>query len=353
MILSIQVKNGDVLATNGFYFLIGDTVPIEKDTDEIVTVPISVVNNPGFNAVSLRITFDTNELQPYYVDASWFRAMRNDLPLNQTTGDTGSTGSQVLSLVNGTKDLEEDVVILELTFKVIKTKGNINITLEFFRNIPPSNVLGKDLDDAKILSNCVITIKNPKTYDEAVAQAKEALTWDEIKNANTAHNAVTTNLNLITSGAAETTIFWASDKSAIISTSGAVTRPTFSDGDETVKLTAIIRKGTASESLDFILIVLKSPDTDTEPNDTGSSNLQKPDSTNVIETSSEQGIEIEKSIVQEDSPDPFAHLTRGMVILLAILIVLLSQMIILLRLKRRSFSIRLFWTKTRNRRKDK
>lgn len=93
---------------------------------------------------------------------------------------------------------------------------------------------------------------------EAVAADTAALTWDTTKGANSTENNVTANLinPLPTTGSNGTTITWsASPTGWINTTTGAVTRPTSAQGDQTVILTAAISKGSASAAKDFTLTI--------------------------------------------------------------------------------------------------
>jgi hypothetical protein len=96
---------------------------------------------------------------------------------------------------------------------------------------------------------------------------KDALTWDTIRNSNTAQDSVTSNLTLPTSGASGSAISWASSNAAISNT-GVVTRPANSSGDVQVTLTATLMSGEASDTVAFTLTVLELPheaDADTAP----------------------------------------------------------------------------------------
>ncbi|ANP71333.1 family 43 glycosylhydrolase [Cryobacterium arcticum] len=64
-------------------------------------------------------------------------------------------------------------------------------------------------------------------------------------------SAVESNLTLPTSGPNGSTITWASDTPATISTTGVVTRPAAASGPATVTLTATVMRGTASETRTF------------------------------------------------------------------------------------------------------
>ncbi|MED4165053.1 immunoglobulin-like domain-containing protein, partial [Halalkalibacterium halodurans] len=57
---------------------------------------------------------------------------------------------------------------------------------------------------------------------------------------------VTTDLSLPKQGAHGTTITWESHNESIISNEGKVTRPSYEDGDQTVKMTAKITDGVST-----------------------------------------------------------------------------------------------------------
>ena len=89
----------------------------------------------------------------------------------------------------------------------------------------------------------------------AVAKAAADLTWDVIKGANPALNAVTGGLNLPVVGDGGVAIAWNSDSPVYVTNTGAVTRPDYAAGDKTVRLTATLTKGTQSKTATFIIIV--------------------------------------------------------------------------------------------------
>ncbi|MBE0448362.1 MAG: S-layer homology domain-containing protein [Actinobacteria bacterium] len=91
--------------------------------------------------------------------------------------------------------------------------------------------------------------------NQAVVTDKSALTFDTIRGSNTDPNNITSNLYLPASGASGTTITWSSDKPSILSNDGTVNRPSSSQGDQVVYLTATIRKGNASDYKTFKLTV--------------------------------------------------------------------------------------------------
>ena len=95
---------------------------------------------------------------------------------------------------------------------------------------------------------------NTQTDTASVASAKEALTFDTIKNQNSVASDIRSNLNLPTQGSLGATISWVSNQPNSISNSGVVSALTT---DITVLLTATITKGTANETKVFSLVVVK------------------------------------------------------------------------------------------------
>lgn len=78
--------------------------------------------------------------------------------------------------------------------------------------------------------------------DQAIADAKERLTWDTIRNANVVSSEVRSALTLPTTGANGTAIVWTADPAGIINpATGNVNRDP--DEDQDVTLTATISKG--------------------------------------------------------------------------------------------------------------
>jgi hypothetical protein len=95
---------------------------------------------------------------------------------------------------------------------------------------------------------------------EAVSLAANALTWSVIRSGNTYEDEVTKNLNLPSYGENDVEITWNSSNTSYISRGGLVTRPAKNDTDRTVTLTAVITKGSVTQTKYFYLTVLKLDD---------------------------------------------------------------------------------------------
>jgi len=107
----------------------------------------------------------------------------------------------------------------------------------------------------------------PNLDADAVEADKNALTWNSIKGANSAVNNVMFNLvnPLPTAGTNGASISWSAAPTGWVNTStGAVTRPSSSQGDKQVTLTATISRGTASDTKTFILTVKAQLDPDAQ-----------------------------------------------------------------------------------------
>ncbi|CAN7689521.1 cadherin-like beta sandwich domain-containing protein [Paenibacillus sp. LjRoot153] len=116
-----------------------------------------------------------------------------------------------------------------------------------------SAVVSKNMSTRNVSFTLVVK-GNPITEAEIVAGDKSALTLASILGSNVDESQVTTNLFLPTAGALGSTIEWTSDNT-VIAPDGTVTRDTYTEGDQTVRLTATVSKGTASESVVFTLVV--------------------------------------------------------------------------------------------------
>ncbi|MDH5721395.1 MAG: hypothetical protein OEZ13_12380 [Spirochaetia bacterium] len=115
----------------------------------------------------------------------------------------------------------------------------------------------------------VTVLQTPPTDQEAVA-ADLASVEVKYSTADTS-TSVTDNLILDTTGPSGTTIEWTAvytgtidDASNVISSNGMVSRPSYTDGDANITLTATVSKGLESQTKSFDVIMLKEPPTDAE-----------------------------------------------------------------------------------------
>lgn len=94
---------------------------------------------------------------------------------------------------------------------------------------------------------------NSDAYDIAADMSALAIGFADGDTAS----GVTLNLTLPSEGANGSTITWQSDRPAVITDSGVVTRPSYSDGDVNVTMYAVIAKGSHSDQMQFTVTVTK------------------------------------------------------------------------------------------------
>ena len=99
-----------------------------------------------------------------------------------------------------------------------------------------------------------VTVKKLAATDQESVDADKASLALTFGGSDDADN-VTQDITLDTSGDNGTTISWASSAPGYVATDGSVTRPSFSEGDKTVTLTATISKGSASDTKTFTVTV--------------------------------------------------------------------------------------------------
>ena len=113
-----------------------------------------------------------------------------------------------------------------------------------------------------ITSGCKEKLDQEKMDEKSVELAKEELIFDSIKKENSSQGAITSDVELITEGALQSAISWESSDTDAIGLDGKVSRPIYSEGAKSVKLTAVITKGEAEDNKDFELTVLPNPQPD-------------------------------------------------------------------------------------------
>ncbi len=110
--------------------------------------------------------------------------------------------------------------------------------------------------EIRIFDNLTV-IARPLTDQEAVTQAETALTVGYASGDSAA--SVTQAVILSGSGSNGTNITWATSNESYITISGSVTRPPFTTGNQSVKLTATITKNAVTAEKEFDLIVIALP----------------------------------------------------------------------------------------------
>ncbi|WP_426451764.1 immunoglobulin-like domain-containing protein [Paenibacillus sp. S-38] len=227
--VTMKSANGSIITTNqdaGAFSLTDANVSVLLPDDEAVAEDLS----------ELAIGYAANES-----DAG----VQSNVTLPQA-GDNGSTVTWSSS---------DPSVISEQGTVQRPAVGQGNATVDLTATITRGNVT-----DTRIFT---LTVLEQALSDaQAVAEAKMALAvgYAPLEDQNTVKSALT----LPTSGAQGTTVSWSSDTPAVVTNSGAVTRPAYSTGDVTATLTATLTRGNASDTQVFPVKVLRLEQTDEE-----------------------------------------------------------------------------------------
>ncbi|HPN83112.1 MAG TPA: hypothetical protein PLM00_06940, partial [Spirochaetota bacterium] len=208
-------------------------------------------------------------------DAYDVTASRQWLEVGYATGESSTAVSNNVTLVNLSTNGctiswasdSTNVVVTGTTGTVYRpshTAGNLGVTL--------TATITKG--SASTTKTFVLTvIKLPPSDAESVAADKTALVITYASGDSAA--SITQNVTLATSGSWGSTISWAQTIGTAIAVNGTVTRPSYTDGDATVTLTATIQKGAVSDTKVFSALIVKKlpPTTDAEKVLTDKENL--------------------------------------------------------------------------------
>lgn len=208
------------------------------DTDVTLTATLQLAGltkTKDFTAHVLRLPMSDTEA----VDAA-YKAL--ELPITTVTGDVylpkdALNGVQVSWSSNQPQFLDHTG---HVTFPSY-VQGDQTITLE-------AVVSRGAVELRKTFSLLVPAL--PVSADEAVNLAANTLNLDYPQG-------IKDSIALPRTGAFDTQIDWSSDQPDILSNSGQVNRPKYTDGDVNVQLMAIISKGAASVQRTFTITVLK------------------------------------------------------------------------------------------------
>ena len=221
------------------------------------TVPLAV----GSNTIPVVITMTDGTTQTYTItvtrnnisDADAVSEAYNTLVIGYATGDSESSVTQNLTLpttgINAT-------TVNWTTNNPSLIQNNGTVTRPSYPNPDVTVTL-----NALIQKNAALSIKTftvvvkslPITDVQAVAEDMNALQV-QYANGDTA-NAVTQNVGLALTGSNNTVITWESSNPQRVSSTGTVTRSTYSEGDQNVRLTAQVQRGSVTDTKTFDLII--------------------------------------------------------------------------------------------------
>lgn len=221
------------------------------------TVPLSV----GSNTILIVTTMTDGATQTYSIkvtrndisDQDAVTAAYDALVIGYATGDNNNSVTQNLTLpltgTNGT-------IMNWATSNSSVIQNNGVVTRPSYPNPDVTVTL-----NALIQKNAALSIKTftvvvkslPITDAQAVAQDIEALQVQYANGDNA--NSVTQNVGLAQAGSNNTVITWESSNPQRVSSAGTVTRSTYSEGDQTVRLTAQVQRGNVIDTKTFDLII--------------------------------------------------------------------------------------------------
>ena len=168
---------------------------------------------------------------------------------NITLPAAGANGTTITWTSSNTVVIAADGAVFRPSFM----EGNASVTLTATLS------KGSVSDTVEFV---LAVIKAVQSDAEAVSADKAALAIG-YAGADTA-TSVTQNITLPAAGANGTTITWTSSRTAVISADGTVVRPAYTETDAAVTLTATVAKGSVSETVEFVLTVIKTVQTDAE-----------------------------------------------------------------------------------------
>ncbi|PPK93182.1 glycosyl hydrolase family 43 [Kineococcus xinjiangensis] len=248
-----------------------------------VRLPNDVLRGLSDITVSTEVRIDRDQPGPYFIwglgnTTDWYgdgylfttgNSYRTSIATgNWSTEQTVSAGRDLAretwktltyTLSDGTAVLYEDGVEVGRQSGITITPGMIGggrTTANYLgrSNYTPDKHLKGQVRDFRIydraLSSDEVRRLGPLSDEERVAGDLAAL---DLGNTS----AVTGNLGLPATGANGTRLTWASSDPAVVSTTGAVTRPRHGAGDATVTLTVTSTIGTTSSSRSFTVRVLQ------------------------------------------------------------------------------------------------
>ncbi|WP_411345859.1 cadherin-like beta sandwich domain-containing protein [Paenibacillus sp. WLX1005] len=222
-----------------------------------VTIPLSV----GSNTIPVVITMSDGATQTYSIkvernditDADAVSQTYDALQIGYATGDSSNSVTQNLNLLlNG--DHATMISWVSSNPDVIQNDGTVT------RPSYPSsdatvtlNALIQKGSSLKVKTFTVLVKALAITDQQAVDEDTAALQVQYAPGDSAAF--VTQNVGLSTTGSNNTTITWDSSNTQRISNNGTVTRSTYNEGDQTVRLTVKVTRGSAVNSKTFDLTV--------------------------------------------------------------------------------------------------
>ena len=234
--------------------------PIENKplpTVNISTPDLNILED--IETISISVTLSQASLDDISVP---FTVTKDTIPALTYHSNDNNT---YYDLQDGSFTISAGETTSSITFNVYNTseyQADQKLTIEL--DTPTYATLGED-------TQLIVVIEDTITDDTATNTAADELTAQSILADNSALDNITSSLVLPSSGNYETKITWSLPSS--VQSGGNVTRPSYSDGNKTLTITATITKGDAQTSKDFTLTIIRNDPTDQEAVSLASSDL--------------------------------------------------------------------------------
>ncbi|SIQ30029.1 InlB B-repeat-containing protein [Domibacillus enclensis] len=191
--------------------------------------------------------------QAYSTNAKLSNLTVQNATLTPSTFDPGTTSYTLnapysVTEVDVTPTIADALATVTVEGKTVVSGQAQKVTLSVGENVIPVVVTA---EDGVTTETYTITITRAQSDDALAAEDKEALAIGYAQGDSA--SSVTKDVTLPVSGGKGSVITWQSSDEDFVSSSGTVTRPLFTDGDQAITLTASIKKGEAIETKTFTL----------------------------------------------------------------------------------------------------
>lgn len=181
-----------------------------------------------------------------------FPVDQNNIKENVQLPSVGTNGSTITWQTNKDSVMTADGVITRPVNGAPSSSGLVTMT---------ATITKGNITETKVFECTVL----PWTDEEESQFDADMITWETIRGKNISKTDVTLDLELPTEGSRGSTITWVSNNEAIISNEGSVTRPSYTQGDVIIALSATVTKNSVSKKVNITGIrVLKKAMTNKE-----------------------------------------------------------------------------------------
>ncbi|MFP4457548.1 MAG: immunoglobulin-like domain-containing protein, partial [Clostridia bacterium] len=262
--------NLELRAHGNFYRNVDPDMSVNIDLDQIFssrdiyTGFVTQCSDDRQEIELLKWQFQNNfipiDLDKDYIDLSYCQLDLHSVNLGHSQFNITTLDSFLNPIVNQEALITTDFGEPSLTTVLTGNDGTANSTIN-------SNLYGVARVEALLESGIYDTLEVPiiVTDCERVVVDEANLTEDKILRDNDSLDNVTTDLNLTNELIAGSQVTWSSSDESVINNNGVVTRPTFSENDQVVYLTATISYDNCdSETKEFSVKVIAEKPTDIE-----------------------------------------------------------------------------------------